>query len=125
MPVRLRERATAGTIPTHNARRVSGTSARVEDGSCVALLRWRAEGGDQPGADRIARESPRVRGDRGQLPTRLQLPGGYGRALSDFYWSSVSPHLQEAMTYLNVTAAGRQWIANLHNHVFCAQHDFA
>ena len=43
----------------------------------------------------------------------------------DFYWSSVSPHLQEAMTYLNVTAAGRQWIANLHNHVFCAQHDFA
>ena len=43
----------------------------------------------------------------------------------DFYWSSVSPHLQEATTYLNVTAAGRQWIANLHNHVFCAQHDFA
>jgi hypothetical protein len=43
----------------------------------------------------------------------------------DFYWNSVSPHLGDAMTYLNVTAAGRQWIANLHSHVFCAQHAFA
>ena len=43
----------------------------------------------------------------------------------DFYWTSVSPHLMDAMTYLNVTASGRQWIANLHNHVFCAQHDFS
>ncbi len=40
----------------------------------------------------------------------------------DFYWSSVSSHLEEAIAYLNVTAAGRQWIANLHSHVFCAQH---
>jgi hypothetical protein len=43
----------------------------------------------------------------------------------DFYWSSVSPHLEAAIAYLNVTAAGRQWIANLHSHVFCAQHAFA
>ncbi|MBQ0819850.1 HD domain-containing protein [Microvirga sp. HBU67558] len=43
----------------------------------------------------------------------------------DFYWNSVSPHLEHAITYLNVTAAGRQWIANLHSHVFCAQHAFA
>ena len=42
----------------------------------------------------------------------------------DFYWTSVSPHLEEAIGYLNVTAAGRQWIANLHSHVFCAQHAF-
>ena len=26
------------------------------------------------------------------------------------------------MGYLNVTAAGRQWIANLHSDVFCAEH---
>ena len=26
---------------------------------------------------------------------------------------------------LNVTVAGRQWIANLHSHVFCAEHAFA
>ena len=43
----------------------------------------------------------------------------------DFYWTSVSPHLEEAVGYLNVTASGRQWIANLHSHVFCAQHAFA
>jgi hypothetical protein len=43
----------------------------------------------------------------------------------DFYWSSVSPHLEEAIGCLNVTAAGRQWIANLHSHVFCAEHAFA
>jgi hypothetical protein len=43
----------------------------------------------------------------------------------DFYWASVSPHLEEAVGYLNVTAAGRQWIANLHSHVFCAEHAFA
>src|SRR5215208_7149977 len=42
----------------------------------------------------------------------------------DFYWTSVSPHLKEAIDYLNVTAAGRQWIANLHSHVFCAEHAF-
>jgi hypothetical protein len=43
----------------------------------------------------------------------------------DFYRTSVSPHLEEAVSYLNVTAAGRQWIANLHSHVFCAEHAFA
>jgi len=43
----------------------------------------------------------------------------------DFYWNGVSPHLKEAVAYLNVTAAGRQWIANLHSHVFCAEHAFA
>ena len=40
----------------------------------------------------------------------------------DFYWNSVSPHLTEAVKYLNVTTGGRQWVANLHSHVFCAEH---
>jgi hypothetical protein len=40
----------------------------------------------------------------------------------EFYWTSVSPHLSAAVAYLNVTTAGRQWIANLHSHVFCAEH---
>jgi hypothetical protein len=26
------------------------------------------------------------------------------------------------MKYLNLTVSGRQWIANLHNHVLCAEH---
>ena len=40
----------------------------------------------------------------------------------EFYWRSVAPHIGQAVVYLNVTASGRQWIANLHNHVFCAEH---
>ncbi|WP_201839316.1 metal-dependent phosphohydrolase [Microvirga zambiensis] len=43
----------------------------------------------------------------------------------DFYWQRISPHLSEAFAYLNVTAAGRQWIANLHSHVFCAEHSLS
>ena len=29
------------------------------------------------------------------------------------------------MAYLNATAVGRQWIANLHSHDFCAENAFA
>ena len=42
----------------------------------------------------------------------------------EFFWNKVSPYLQEAIGYLNVTVSGRQWIANLHNNVFCAEHHF-
>ena len=42
----------------------------------------------------------------------------------DFYWNSISAHLNEAVGYLNVTTEGRQWIANLHSHVFCAEHRY-
>ena len=39
-----------------------------------------------------------------------------------FYWNTVSAHLEEGMKYLSLTASGRQWIANLHNHIFSAEH---
>jgi hypothetical protein len=38
-----------------------------------------------------------------------------------FYWSSVSAHIQPAVRYLNVTSSGRQWIANLYSNVFRAE----
>jgi hypothetical protein len=38
-----------------------------------------------------------------------------------FYWNSVSPHVQAAIRYLEVTASGRQWIANLYSNVFRAE----
>ena len=41
-----------------------------------------------------------------------------------FYWNSVAMHLGEATTFLDLTARGRQWIANLHHHVMCAEHAF-
>ena len=39
-----------------------------------------------------------------------------------FYWNTVSGHLEEGMKYLSLTASGRQWIANLHNHIFNHEH---
>ena len=38
-----------------------------------------------------------------------------------FYWNSISPYIQNAISYLNVTSSGRFWIANLYSNVFCAE----
>jgi hypothetical protein len=38
-----------------------------------------------------------------------------------FYWNSVSPHVQPAIRYLEITASGRQWLANLYSNVFRAE----
>jgi len=40
-----------------------------------------------------------------------------------FYWNTISPHIQTAIRYLNVTASGRQWIANLYSNVFRAERE--
>jgi hypothetical protein len=42
-----------------------------------------------------------------------------------FYWNCVAPYVQTAIKYLNVTAGGRQWIANLYSNVFRAERDLA
>ena len=38
-----------------------------------------------------------------------------------FYWDSISPHIQSAIRYLNVTSSGRRWIAGLYSNVFRAE----
>lgn len=38
-----------------------------------------------------------------------------------FFWDGVSMHLTEGIKYLNMTVSGRQWIANLHHHILCAE----
>jgi hypothetical protein len=38
-----------------------------------------------------------------------------------FFWDTVSPHIEDGMKYLSLTVSGRQWIANLHHHVLCAE----
>jgi hypothetical protein len=40
-----------------------------------------------------------------------------------FYWNSISPHIQTAIGYLNITSSGRQWIANLYSNVFRAERE--
>jgi hypothetical protein len=42
-----------------------------------------------------------------------------------FYWSSISAHIQSAIRYLNVTSSGRQWIANLYSNIFRAERELS
>jgi hypothetical protein len=42
-----------------------------------------------------------------------------------FYYNSVSPHIQTAIRYLNVTSSGRQWIATLYANVFRAERELS
>jgi hypothetical protein len=42
-----------------------------------------------------------------------------------FYFNSVAPHIQTEIRYLNKTASGRQWIANLYANVFRAERDIS
>ena len=44
---------------------------------------------------------------------------------SQFYWNSISPYVQTAVRYLNVTSSGRQWIANLYSNVFRAERELS
>jgi hypothetical protein len=53
--------------------------------------------------------------------TPADLIDGY----SQFYWSKISPYVQAAMRYLNVTSSGRQWIANLNSNVFRSERELA
>jgi len=38
-----------------------------------------------------------------------------------FYWNSISPHIQTAIRYLNATSSGRQWVATLSSNVSRAE----
>ena len=40
-----------------------------------------------------------------------------------FYFDNVSPYLQTAIRYLNVTSSGRMWIANLYSNIFRAERE--
>jgi hypothetical protein len=55
----------------------------------------------------------------GELADRIGMPE------VTFHWNSVAPYIRSAIRYLNVTANGRQWIANLYSNVFRAEHDIA
>jgi hypothetical protein len=40
-----------------------------------------------------------------------------------FYWTTVSPCIEDAIRFLNVSASGRQWISSLYSNVFRAEHE--
>lgn len=54
--------------------------------------------------------------------TGYKSPGHMRRNFTQFYWKVVRPHIQDALKYLEITQEGKQWIANMHSHVFDVQH---
>ena len=52
-------------------------------------------------------------------------PADLTASYPQFFWNSISPHIQTAIKYLNVTSRGRQWIAGLYSNVFRAERDLA
>ena len=54
--------------------------------------------------------------------TGYKSPGHMRRNFTKFYWKVVRPHIQDALIYLQITQEGKQWIANMHSHVFDVQH---
>jgi hypothetical protein len=51
-------------------------------------------------------------------------PGDMRENFAKFYWNVVSPYIQDALAYLCQTLEGKQWIANLHSHVFEVEHGY-
>lgn len=49
-------------------------------------------------------------------------PEDMRRNYTKFYWDVVRPHIGQALTYLRLTQEGKQWVANLHSHVFDIEH---
>ncbi len=55
--------------------------------------------------------------------TGYKNPGHMRRNFTKFYWDVVRLFIQDAMDYLRITQEGKQWVANLHSHVFDIQHN--
>jgi hypothetical protein len=49
-------------------------------------------------------------------------PGDLRDKYAKFYWGMVSPYIQDALQYLQMTQHGKQWLASLHSNVFVAEH---
>ncbi len=52
-----------------------------------------------------------------------ELPADLVDKYPQFYWNRISPHVQSAIRYLNVTSSGRRWIAGLYSNVFRAERE--
>ncbi len=49
-------------------------------------------------------------------------PNDLRSVYAGFYWNKVNLYIQDALEYLKLTEDGKQWIANMHSHVFDAEH---
>jgi hypothetical protein len=51
-----------------------------------------------------------------------KAPNDLRKNYASFYWNTVRPFIQDALSYLRATEDGKQWISNMHSHVFDAEH---
>lgn len=49
-------------------------------------------------------------------------PEDMRKSYAMFYWNVVNPYIKDALGYLRITQEGKQWISNLHSHVFDVEH---
>jgi hypothetical protein len=54
-----------------------------------------------------------------------QSPADLTDLYPQFYYNSVSPYIQTAIRYLNVTSSGRQWVSTLYANVFRAERELS
>jgi len=52
----------------------------------------------------------------------LKSPADLADSYASFFWNVVSPYIGEATRYLSHTVEGKQWLAQLHSHVFSVEH---
>jgi hypothetical protein len=50
-------------------------------------------------------------------------PGDMRYGYAKFFWNTVCPYIKDGINYLKITQEGKQWISNLHSHVFVVEHN--
>jgi hypothetical protein len=53
---------------------------------------------------------------------RYTSPADLRNAYPTFFWNVVHRYIKDGLRHLQVTQAGKQWIANLYSHVFAVEH---
>lgn len=51
-----------------------------------------------------------------------EKPGDLREDYPSFFWGVVNPYIEDAISYLQLTQEGKQWIASLYGQVFAAEH---
>lgn len=52
----------------------------------------------------------------------FKTPHDMRTGYASFFWKDIHPYIQDAARYLRATQDGKQWLANLHSHVFHVEH---
>ena len=100
--------------------------SRDEDISAYPALVQAADFIGQLGDPSYLRKIPALYYEFQEIGVLEQLgytsPGAMRTGYAQFFWRMVSPRIQGALHYLNVSHQGKQWVASLYAHVFTVEH---